>query len=344
MAKYKLREISPKDVRFSKKNPRGESPEEIQSDKSFEQLKDSVAQFGVLVPIVVHETEDEGGEKYTLVDGERRLRAALLTNRAEIPAHVATSEDKMGELVQAFHIHMLRKQWKPVAIAVAFRRIKRELKKQKKWKNDRELLRELQARTGCTKKQLEELQRAVHYKAQVLKNVATGKIQWSHLVQFEASFVEQLAQHYPGLLKKLGKQEVRRVLVEKAQQKVIGATRDFIDNIVPIVQRARTAKEKKFAETLFEKFITMPDLPPEAVRLTYDKAFPPPKDQLALANEIIKNCDLLNPMFDQIVSAQIISFTKDAKELKKTMETLKTTVSRKLRQLWLEPNKLLSKS
>lgn len=333
MAKYELKEISPKDVQFSKQNPRGESPEEIQNDKTFEQLKDSVAQFGVLVPIVVHEAEAEGGKKYFLIDGERRLRAALAANREGIPAHIATSEDKMGELVQAFHIHMLRKQWKPVAIAVAFKRISRELKKQKKWKNDRELVRELQARTGCTKKQLEDLQRAVHYSAQVLNNVASGKILWSHLVQFEASFVEQLDQHYPELLKKLGKPEVRRVLVEKAQQKVIGATRDFIDNIVPIVQRARTAEEKKLAETLFKKFITMPDLPPEAVRLTYDKAFPPPKDQLALANEIIKNCDLLIPMIEQIVSAQIISFPKEAKELKKIMETLKTTVSKKLRQL-----------
>jgi hypothetical protein len=287
----------------------------------------------VLVPIVVHKANVEGGKKYILVDGERRLRAALATNREEIPAHVAMSEDKMGELVQAFHIHMLRKQWKPVAIAIAFRRIRKELKRKKKWKSDKELLRELRARTGCTKKQLEDLQRTVHYSPKVLKDVTTGKIQWSHLVQFEASFVEQLDQHYPKLLKKLGKQEVRRVLVEKAQQKVIRATRDFIDNIVPIVQRAKTKEQKKLAEHLFEKFITKPDLPPEAVRLAYDKAFPPPKDQLELANEIIKNCELMNPMIEQITSDQIISFTKEAKELKRTLETLKKTVSRKLTQL-----------
>jgi len=333
MAKYKLEEISPKDVQFNRQNPRGESPEEIQNDKTFEQLKDSVAQFGVLVPIVVHEAKTKGRKKYILVDGERRLRAAIVTNRSEIPAHIATSEDKMGELVQAFHIHMLRKQWKPVAIALAFKRIRIELKKKEKGKSDKELLRELRARTGCTNKQLEDLQRAVHYDAQVLKDVNAGKIQWSHLVQFEASFVEQLDQHYPELLKKLGKPEVRKVLVEKAQQKVIGATRDFIDNIMPIVQRAKTAREKKLAEALFEKFITMPDLPPEAVRLTYDKAFPPPKNQLELSEAIVKNCDLLNPMIEQIISAQIISFPKAAKELKKTMETLEKTVSRKLRQL-----------
>jgi ParB/RepB/Spo0J family partition protein len=333
MAKYRLQEISPREVRFSNQNPRGESPEEIQNDKTFEQLKDSVAQFGVLVPIVVHEAKAEGGKKYILVDGERRLRAALATNRDEIPAHIGTSEDKMGELVQAFHIHMLRKQWKPVAIALAFKRIKMELKKKEKWKSDKELLRELQARTGCTKKQLEDLQRAVHYGAQVLRDVHAQKLLWSHLVQFEASFVEQLDQHYPGLLKKLGEREVRRVLVEKAQQKVIETTRDLIDYVVPVVQRAKTTEEKKLAEALLEKFITDRDMSPEVVKLAYDRAFPPPKDQLELAKEIIKNCGLLSPMIEQVVGAQIISFSKEAKELRKTMDALKITLGKKVRQL-----------
>jgi ParB family chromosome partitioning protein len=306
MAKYKLQEISPNDVKFSTQNPRGESPKEIQSDKSFEQLKDSVAQFGVLVPIVVHIAEKDVGKKYILVDGERRLRAALDANVEEIPAHIATSEDRMGELVQAFHIHMLRKQWKPVAIALAFRRIRRELKKKKKWKSDRELLRELQAMTGCTNKQLEDLQRTVHYPAGVLEDVTAGKMLWSHLVQFEASFVEQLEQHYSGLLKKLGKQEVRRVLIEKAQQKVIETTRDLMTKIVPIVQRAKTSEQKKFVESLFEKFITDINISPEFVKRTYDKTFPPSKDQLELAKEIMTNCDLLNSMIEQIETSQII--------------------------------------
>ena len=168
--KYRLEQISPKDIGFNRENPRGERPEEIYRDKAFEQLKDSVAQFGVLVPVVVH--ENKGAiPKYILVDGERRLRAALATNTEEIPAHIASSEDKMGEIVQAFHIHMLRKQWKPVAIARAFKRIKKELKRNKKWTSDKELLQELQAKTGCTNKQLEDLERAIHYSPKVLKDV-----------------------------------------------------------------------------------------------------------------------------------------------------------------------------
>ncbi len=330
---YKLKQVSPKEVQFNKQNPRGESEEEIFKDKSFEQLKDSVAQFGVLVPLVVHELRrKKNGKKYVLVDGERRLRASIVTGVLKIPAHIASTGDAMGELIQAFHIHMLRKQWKPVATARAFKRIKRELKKKKKWVGDKELLQELRSRTGCTQKQMEDLQRAIHYKQKVLNEVDDGKISWSHLVQFEASFVEQLDQHYPNLLKKLGKGKVREVLVEKAKQKVIEATRDLMVYIVPIIHRAKKVKEKKTAEKLFEKFITDIDLAPEVVKLAYDKKYPPPKDQLELANEIIKACDLLNPMIEQVETGQIITYNKKSKELKKIFESLKTTVSKKLRQ------------
>lgn len=331
--KYSLRRISPRKVEFSHENPRGESPDEIQQDKTFEQLKDSVARYGVLVPIVVHEQDQTDGKRYILVDGERRLRAALATNRENIPAHIATSEDTMDELIQAFHIHMLRKQWKPVAIAKAFRRIKKELKSRQSFKNDKELLKELQSRTGCTNTQIEELQRAVHYPESVLDEVKDGKILWSHLVQFEQSFVEQLERRYPELLVKLGKRVVRKVLVEKARQKVIKPARALIENIVPIVQRANTIKERKLAEKLLEGFITDPDLPPEEIKLRYDRVYPPPKDQVELAGDILKKCQLLNPMVEQIEAAQIIGFPKQAKELRKGLSLLKTTLSRKLGQL-----------
>lgn len=331
--KYRLKQVLPREVRFNKENPRGESEDVIKSDNTFEQLKDSVVHFGVLVPIVVHEKSGADGKKYTLVDGERRLRAALETNIQTIPAHIATSEDKMDELIQAFHIHMLRKQWNPIAVARAFKNIKYELKKQEKFKGDKELLKELRAWTGCSNKQIEDLERAIKYPTKVLDDVNKGKMLWSHLVQFEASFVEQLKQHYPELLTKLGVETIRKVLVKKAGQKVIKTTRDLIDNILPVVKRAKTTKEKNLAGKLLEKFIKDSDQAPDVVKLNYDKIFPPPKDQLELANEIIKNCELLIPMLEQIEANQIISFNAKAKELKKSLELFRATLTNKLRKL-----------
>ncbi|MBW8034545.1 MAG: hypothetical protein FVQ79_02460 [Planctomycetes bacterium] len=331
--KYRLVEVNPQEIAFNRENPRGESAAEIQRDKSFEQLKDSVAQFGVLVPIVVHENDEREGYNYILVDGERRLRAALATNVNEIPAHIATTEDKMGERVQAFHIHMLRKQWKPVAIVRSFKTIRKELRRSKKWESDKELLEELQSLTGCTDTQLEDLQRGIHYPEKVLKEIDDGKLKWSHIVQFEASFVEQLSLHYPSFLKELGARKVRESLAEKARQKVIKPTRALIDNMLPIFKRAKTKEERSVAKKLFGAFINGPDISPEVIKMAYDKKFPPPKDQLELANEIIEACDRLSPMIEQVEAGQVIAYNKKSKELKKILESLKATVNNKLRQL-----------
>ena len=330
--KYILDEISPKHIAFNRDNPRGESADEIRNDKEFEQLKDSVAQFGVLVPIVVHENK-RGSFKYVLVDGERRLRAARAANLKVIPAHIARSKDTTDERIQAFHIHMLRKQWKQVATARAYRQIKNRLKKMKVWDGDKELLQELRARTGCTKTQLENYERAIRYSDDILKEVDDGKVQWSHLIQFEASFVEKLKQQYPKLISDLGEQKVRDVLVEKARQKVIGPTRELIHNMLPVFHRAKSKDEKKVARRLFKRFIDKPDCPPDTVKLEYEKVFPPAKDQLELANEILKAFDLLNPMIEQIDVTQIISFPQKALELKKAMEALKKVVNTKSKQL-----------
>jgi ParB/RepB/Spo0J family partition protein len=332
MAKYSLKEISPQKIAFNPKNPRGESESDILHDESFEQLRDSVAQFGVLVPLVVHKAKHHGKD-YILVDGERRLRAALETNTALVPAHVATSADKMDELIQAFHIHMLRKQWKPVAVARAFVRIKEALETKDSGRTERELLEDLQARTGCTNKQIEDLQRAIKYPASVLDEVAHGKILWSHLVQCEASFVEQIAEHYPDLLKKLAARKVREILVTKVRNGIIDKTRNLIDNILPVVRRAKGDAEKAYAGKLFAEFLDNGDMSPEEVKLRYDSRYPPSQDQIELADDIVKKCGLLKPMVDQIDTIQMPTFAVKAKELRKSLMDLQAAISAKLRKL-----------
>ena len=76
--KYNLQEIDPRKIDIDQDNPRNESVEVIIADPSFEQLKDSVYKHGVLVPIVIRKQIGKA-KPYKLVDGERRLRAALAT-------------------------------------------------------------------------------------------------------------------------------------------------------------------------------------------------------------------------------------------------------------------------
>ena len=66
--------------------PNPYQPRKVFSEKSLEELKDSIESYGVLQPITVRKKDD----KFELVAGERRLRAAKLANLKTIPAILYT--------------------------------------------------------------------------------------------------------------------------------------------------------------------------------------------------------------------------------------------------------------
>ncbi len=329
---YRLEQISPLQVALSDSNPRGESEERILRDETFERLKESVFKFGVLVPIVVHEQKGCPGKPYKLVDGERRLRAALAVGAKLVPAHIAAFQAATDELVQAVHIHMLRKQWTPVAQARAIRRLTSERRARGAGFSEEEALQELQTLTGCTDTKLKSLRRAARYPEKVLSAVDQGEIVFSHLVQFEESFVEQLEKHYPKLLKRLAKRKVRESLVEKARRKTLTSSRALMNNVVPVITRAKSQEEKEFAAGLLEDFVLSPDIPAEDVLKRFEKRFPKAKeDVLKLIEEITDLAENVVALLEQLNAHDLSSFPQKARGLDKTLRDLRREVAAKLR-------------
>jgi ParB/RepB/Spo0J family partition protein len=331
---YSLKRISPTEVAFSDSNPRGESEDQILKDETFERLKESVYKFGVLVPIVVHQKKGVHGKKYKLVDGERRLRAALATGAKRIPAHIAQSTAPTDDLVQAVHIHMLRKHWSPVAQARAVGRIISERRRNEPRFSEDEALEELQAMTGCTDTKLKSLRRAVQYDEEVLLAVDKRQLRFSYLVQFEESFVEQLEKYYPALLKKLAKKTVRESLVEKARKKVLTSTRALMENIVPVINRAKSKQEKQFVENLLEKFILSKDMPAEDVLKKFERRFPTAeKDVVELIRDITEHADTLTVSLKQLKAHDLASFPEASRALDKALRDLRTVLTAKFRAI-----------
>jgi hypothetical protein len=94
-------------------NPRGIDIATQDARLSF--LKDSIARFGVLVPVVL----TPKGRRFLLVDGERRYHAAKAVGSKELPAFVISNEEGKSLspdelLFRMFQIHHLRDQWGPV--------------------------------------------------------------------------------------------------------------------------------------------------------------------------------------------------------------------------------------
>jgi ParB family transcriptional regulator, chromosome partitioning protein len=99
--------------------PNPQQPRVLFDDEALSSLTESIAQVGLLQPIVVRETE----EGYALVAGERRLRAAKRAGLSEIPAIVRRMEDDAGSLVEALIENVQREDLTPLEEAAAYQQM-----------------------------------------------------------------------------------------------------------------------------------------------------------------------------------------------------------------------------
>lgn len=70
-------------------------PRKIFCDEAIEELSGSIKEYGVLQPIILK----AGGDKYTIIAGERRYRAATMAGLKEIPAIIKNMEDQEAALI-----------------------------------------------------------------------------------------------------------------------------------------------------------------------------------------------------------------------------------------------------
>jgi ParB family chromosome partitioning protein len=101
-------------------NPR--QPRNVFEDEALEALARSIQEVGVLQPIVVRKV----GERFELIAGERRLRAARLAGLATVPAVIRDSDDTES-LREALIENIHREDLNPIELADAYRELLEEL-------------------------------------------------------------------------------------------------------------------------------------------------------------------------------------------------------------------------
>lgn len=109
-------------------NPRGKY--ESEDDNSFPGLVESVALYGVIVPLIVKKLD---GNTYMLIDGDRRYTAAQKARLSEVPAYVIEGEmpgQMQNYLVTMYQIHMNRKDWDPATQQKYSEIIQEDIKRQ----------------------------------------------------------------------------------------------------------------------------------------------------------------------------------------------------------------------
>jgi ParB family chromosome partitioning protein len=104
------------EVPLDRIDPNPEQPRRLVEAESLQQLADSILQHGVLQPVVVR----RAGERYELVVGERRWRAARAAGLRSIPAVVADVEPQ-DRLALALVENVQRCDLNPIELGYAFR-------------------------------------------------------------------------------------------------------------------------------------------------------------------------------------------------------------------------------
>jgi ParB family chromosome partitioning protein len=164
--------------------PNPKQPRQVFDEEAMEELKTSIQEVGLLQPIVVRELD---GEKYELVMGERRWRAAQATGRDTIPAIVRdTRDDAMLRDALLENIH--RANLNPLEEAAAYQQLLEEFGATHE---------ELAKRIGRSRPQISNTIRLLNLPAQVQRRVAAGVLSAGHaralLGLEEAEAQEELA-------------------------------------------------------------------------------------------------------------------------------------------------------
>jgi len=88
-------------------------------EESLAELADSIKEVGLIQPVTVRKIKDN---KYQLITGERRLRAAKMAGRDTIPALVRTSDDQ-GLLEISLVENIQREDLDAIEIAASYQRL-----------------------------------------------------------------------------------------------------------------------------------------------------------------------------------------------------------------------------
>ena len=103
-------------------DPNPVQPRRVFHAETLQQLAQSILQHGIIQPLVVR----LHGDRYQLVAGERRWRAARIAGLKDVPAVVQEiSDDRLLEITLIENVQ--REDLNPIELAVAFDRMAREL-------------------------------------------------------------------------------------------------------------------------------------------------------------------------------------------------------------------------
>jgi len=154
-------------IKLSMIDPKSDQPRKYFDKTALEELAASIAENGLLQPILVREYADS---RYQIIAGERRFRASKLAGLTEIPAIVLDRDDrKVAEIALIENIQ--REDLNPVEEAMAFRALIKEYDLTQE---------ELSEKVGKSRSAIANTMRLLDLPDEILTMVASGDLSAGH--------------------------------------------------------------------------------------------------------------------------------------------------------------------
>ena len=154
-------------LKISLVDPKSDQPRKNFDKNALEELADSIAQNGLLQPILVREY---GMGRYQIIAGERRFRASKIAGLTEIPAIVLDKDDRKAAEIALIE-NIQREDLNPIEEAMAFKALAEEYQLTQE---------ELSMKVGKSRSAIANSTRLLDLPDEVLALVASGELSAGH--------------------------------------------------------------------------------------------------------------------------------------------------------------------
>ena len=154
-------------LKLSLIDPKSDQPRKHFDKNALEELADSIAQNGLLQPILVREY---GLGRYQIIAGERRFRASKIAGLTEIPAIILDKDDRKAAEIALIE-NIQREDLNPIEEAMAFKALSEEYQLTQE---------ELSIKVGKSRSAIANSTRLLDLPEEVLTLVASGELSAGH--------------------------------------------------------------------------------------------------------------------------------------------------------------------
>lgn len=203
-----------------------ENPRIIFRQEEMDSLLISVKKYGVQVPISVY----NDGNRFILIDGERRWRTSKKLNLTTIPAIIQSQPSPLYNLLTMFNIHALREQWDLFTIANKITRVIELLKENLGYKpNEIQLSEETGLSRGTIRRCRLLINLPERFKEMILKELekpkSKQKLTEDFFIEMETA-LKTVKRNFPEILNS-NFDNIRDNLINKYQTGIIKNIVDF---------------------------------------------------------------------------------------------------------------------